>query len=204
MAGFHRLRLAVQQNAGEAGPLPTMALHRELEQALAGSGLFETVELGRTEDPNQMVIGLCRCDSEILPWEAGLGVERLWRAVTGDFDWEAHTVECTESMMEFEGAVTVDDRGLRADGDARGERPGRSPDARGPRDRPLSRLPAHLSRPSRAPIAHLSHLSRPPRAPLADTGSIALICPPLRTASSTVPAGRVHLGAPSRVVRTPV
>lgn len=111
MAGFHKLRLAVQQNAGEAGPLPTMALQRELEQALAGSGLFETVELGRTEDPDQMVIGLCRCDSEIRPWEAGLGIERLWRAITGGFDWEAHTVECTESMMEFEGAVTVDDRG---------------------------------------------------------------------------------------------
>lgn len=111
MAGFHKLRLAVQQNAGEAGQLPTMALQRELEQALAGSGLFETVELGRTEDPDQMVIGLCRCDTEILPWEAGLGVERLWRGATGDFQWEAHTVECTESMMEFEGAVTVDDRG---------------------------------------------------------------------------------------------
>ena len=110
-AGFHKVRLAVQQNAPQAGAQPTEILQSDLEQALAGSGLFERVELGRTDDPNQMVIGLCRCASEILPWEAGLGVERLWRAVTGAFQWESHTVDCTHSMMEFEGAVTVDERG---------------------------------------------------------------------------------------------
>lgn len=109
-AGFHKLRLAAQENASPAGELRAMALQREFEQALSGSGLFERVEMGRTDDPDQMVIGLCRCADGIMPWEAGMGLERLWRSITGAFVWEAHSVECTDSMMEFEGAVTIGDR----------------------------------------------------------------------------------------------
>jgi hypothetical protein len=111
-AGFHKLRLAAQENAGQAGELQAIAMQRDLDQALTGSGLFERVELGRTDDPDQMVIGLCRCAPQILPWEAGMGLERLWRSMTDGFRWEAHTVECSDSMMEFEGAVTIGDQGL--------------------------------------------------------------------------------------------
>ena len=111
MAGFHRLRLAAHENARPAGELAAVALQHEFERALAASGLFDRVEMGRTDDSDQMVIGLCRCTREILPWEAGLGVERLWRSVAERFTWEAHTVECTDSIMEFESAATVDDQG---------------------------------------------------------------------------------------------
>jgi hypothetical protein len=109
-AGFHKLRLAAQENASPAGELQAMTLQREFEQALSGSGLFERVEMGRTDDPDQMVIGLCRCADQIMPWEAGMGLERLWRSITGSFVWEAHSVECTDSMMEFQGVVTIGDQ----------------------------------------------------------------------------------------------
>src|SRR5262245_2622588 len=108
---FHKLRTAVQENAHPAGDVAAVGLQRTLEDALTASHLFAEVELGRTDDVDQLVIGVGRCADGILPWEAGIGVERLWRSVTGGMDWEAHHVACTESLMEFEGAITVDGSG---------------------------------------------------------------------------------------------
>jgi hypothetical protein len=108
---FHKLRLAVQDNARPADDEHATRLQLELQDSLSASRLFDQVELGRTDDPDQMVIGLCRCAERIAPWEAGLGVERLWAGAAATTAWEAHTLGCTESLMEFEGAVTIDDSG---------------------------------------------------------------------------------------------
>lgn len=110
-ASFHKLRTAAQENAHPAGDEPAVALLHALEQALGSSRLFSEVELGRTDDLDQLLIGVCRCAPGVLPWEAGVGVERLWRTVSSGALWESHHVGCTESLMEFEGAVTVDDGG---------------------------------------------------------------------------------------------
>ena len=111
MTSFHKLRLAIQENANPADPDLATHLRHSLQAALNGSRLFDEVELGHTDDPDQLVIGVCRCADGVLPWEAGMGVERLWQTVAGDASWEAHTVSCTDSLMDFEGAVTVDDKG---------------------------------------------------------------------------------------------
>lgn len=110
-SSFHKLRTAVQENANPADDIAATSLRKALHAALTGSRLFGEVEFGHTEDPDQMVIGVCRCADGVLPWEAGLGVERLWLAVSADVRWEAHAVGCTDSLMEFEAAVTVDDSG---------------------------------------------------------------------------------------------
>ena len=109
-AGFHKLRLAVQENAHPAESQHARALKRTVETALEGCGLFAEVELGRTDDVDRLVIGVCRCAEDVLPWEAGMAVERVWATAVVDARWEAHTVVCTDSIMEFEGAFTVDDR----------------------------------------------------------------------------------------------
>lgn len=111
MTAFHKLRWAVQENAHRADSHHAAALQAALERSLQASRLFAEVELGRTDDPDQMVIGVCRCADDVAPWEAGVGVERLWGVVALEAKWEAHAVGCTESLMEFEGAVTIDDSG---------------------------------------------------------------------------------------------
>jgi hypothetical protein len=108
---FHKLRAAVQGSSHPAGEVAAAGLQRTLEQALVASNLFTEVELGRTDDVDQLVIGVCTCAGDVLPWEAGMGVERVWRSASASMDWEAHHVTCNDSLMEFEGAVTVDDRG---------------------------------------------------------------------------------------------
>jgi len=111
MASFHKLRTAVQENAHPTDAASIGAMRRTLEELLTGSGLFSEVELGLTDDPDRLVIGVCRCAEKILPWEAGMAMERLWRTASAGTHWEAHHVGCTESLMEFEGAVTLDDSG---------------------------------------------------------------------------------------------
>ena len=108
---FHKLRTAVEANANPAGEVAAAGLQRTLQEAMTASRLFAEVELGRTDDVDRLIIGVCRCADEILPWEAGMGVERLWRSISSRLDWEAHHVACSESLMEFEGAVTVDSHG---------------------------------------------------------------------------------------------
>ena len=111
VTSFHKLRLAVQENASPADADLATHLRHSLQAALAGSRLFDDIELGHTDDVDQLVIGVCRCADGVLPWEAGMGLERLWQTVAADAPWEAHTVSCTDSLMDFEGAVTVDDKG---------------------------------------------------------------------------------------------
>jgi hypothetical protein len=111
VTAFHKLRTAVQANAHPADAQHHQALATALQAAFERSGLFSEVELGTTDDPDRLVIGVCRCAADVLPWEAGIGVERLWKAAVVDRQWQAHTVGCTESLMEFEAAVTVDESG---------------------------------------------------------------------------------------------
>lgn len=111
ITAFHKLRTAVQENANPADDLTATRLRHSLHTALTASRLFDEIEFGHTEDPTQMVIGVCRCADDVLPWEAGMGVERLWLSVTTEVPWEAHTIGCTDTLMEFEGAVTVDNSG---------------------------------------------------------------------------------------------
>lgn len=111
VTSFHKLRLAMQENAKPADSARATHLRHALQAALSGSRLFDEVELGHTDDRDQLVIGVCRCADGVLPWEAGMGLERLWQTVAADAAWEAHAVSCTDSLMDFEGAVTVDDKG---------------------------------------------------------------------------------------------
>ena len=111
VTSFNKLRLAVQENASPADPALATHLRHALQAALTESRLFGEVELGHTDDVDQLVIGVCRCADGVLPWEAGMGLERLWQTVAADTAWEAHFVSCTDSLMDFQAAVTVDDKG---------------------------------------------------------------------------------------------
>ena len=111
IASFHKLRQAVQENANPADDRFVTALQGTLQKGLLGSRLFAEVELGRTDDVDRMIIGVCRCAEDVAPWEAGVGLERLWGVAALDAQWEAHHVAANESYMEFEGAVTVDANG---------------------------------------------------------------------------------------------
>ena len=104
---FHRLRSAVQVNAGPADPALAAVVEGQLREGLRASGLFDVVEVEVTQDPDQLVIALCRCGPGVPPWEAGHGLKRVWRALAGDTPWEAHAAWVTEEIADFQGALTL-------------------------------------------------------------------------------------------------
>jgi hypothetical protein len=108
-ASFHRLRLAVQENALPAGPDQVGGLESRLQRELTGSRLFDQVEVGMTSDNDQLVIGLCRCAPGVTPWAASKALERLWEWAGGERPWEAHSVTSSGDVVDLEGAMTVDD-----------------------------------------------------------------------------------------------
>jgi hypothetical protein len=111
VTGYNKLRTAVQQNAHPAGDMDALRLQQMLQESLRASGLFAQLEVGRTIDPDRLIIGLCQCADDVLPWEAAMGVERVWSSVSAGARWEAHHVGCTETLMEFEGSLTLEDTG---------------------------------------------------------------------------------------------
>jgi hypothetical protein len=111
LTSFHKLRLAVQENANPAPSEHAVLLQQHLQHQLVASGLFSDVELGRTDDVDRLVIGVCRCAEGILPWEAGVGVEQIWQRASANAVWEAHFLGSSDSLMELEGAMTVTESG---------------------------------------------------------------------------------------------
>jgi hypothetical protein len=108
-ASFHKLRIAVQENALPAGPRDAGALERRLHGELHASALFDQIEVGRTANPDQFVIALCRCAPGVDPEDAAPVLERLWAAVLGPHAWEAHGLLATDEIVDFEGAMTLPD-----------------------------------------------------------------------------------------------
>jgi hypothetical protein len=106
---FHKLRRAVQDNCAPGSEADLASVLDHVEAILRTSRYFDEVEVGPTEDPDQMVVALCRCSDGVLPWEAANGLERLWRKEFGDAPWESHSVVSSETLLDFEGALTTAD-----------------------------------------------------------------------------------------------
>jgi hypothetical protein len=104
LAQFHRMRTAVQTNASPGGAAAVERLERALEDALVESSLFATVEVGHTEDPDRLVIALCRFHTFYSGEEVAAVVERAWNERLRYAFWSAHTVRAEQDHVELEAA----------------------------------------------------------------------------------------------------
>jgi hypothetical protein len=68
------------------------------------SGLFVDVEVGRTEDPDQLVIALCTFDPHVSEAAVAAQLERMWADRVSYPFWEAHTLLVDPEHVEFEAA----------------------------------------------------------------------------------------------------
>lgn len=102
---FHTLRKAVQSNAYPGSDADLAAMGATLQEVLAASGLFEDVEVGATEDPNQLVVGLCHFREGVTEDDIAAYIERVWSDRLRYPLWEAHSVIVDEDHVEFEAAT---------------------------------------------------------------------------------------------------
>ncbi len=72
---------------------------------LSESGLFETVEVEHTDDPDQLVVGLCRLEDSVSEDVVGVAVQRLWRDHVSYPFWEIHSIKAEDDHVELHGAT---------------------------------------------------------------------------------------------------
>jgi hypothetical protein len=101
---FHRIRTAIQDNATPGSSRDLATVEGSLRSLLMSSGLFVDVEVGRTEDPDQLVIALCTFDPHVSEAAVAAQLERMWADRVSYPFWEAHTLLVDPEHVEFEAA----------------------------------------------------------------------------------------------------
>lgn len=101
---FHTLRSGVQANASPARERTLVALERILHDALCSSRCFDTVEVGHTDDPDQLVVALCCYRPSVSESVVADLLERLWEERLRFGFWEAHSTRVDDGHVEFEAA----------------------------------------------------------------------------------------------------
>lgn len=102
---FHRMRMALQDNAFP-GSAPELApMESNLRDLLLESGLFEAVEVEYTDDPDQLVIALCQFRPFYTEADVAARLEELWSDKVRYPFWEAHALHVEDDHVEFEAAT---------------------------------------------------------------------------------------------------
>lgn len=102
---FHRMRTAVQDNAfpGRESDLRTVAA--QLQNMLMSSGIFEEVEVEPTDNPDELVIALCKFMPFFTEQDIAHHLERIWGDRVSYPFWEAHAFHVENDHVEFEAAT---------------------------------------------------------------------------------------------------
>jgi hypothetical protein len=102
---FHTLRSGVQRNASPATERALVAMESTLRDLLTRTGLFDTVEVEHTDDPDQLVVALCQYRHNAPEDEVVAAVERIWEEGVSFTFWEVHSTLTDDGYVEFEGAT---------------------------------------------------------------------------------------------------
>jgi hypothetical protein len=76
-----------------------------LRDVLMASGLFETVEVERTEDRDRLVIALCQFRPFHTEADVAIRLEEIWRDRERYPFWAAHALRVEPGHIEFEAAT---------------------------------------------------------------------------------------------------
>ena len=108
---FHRMRTAVQDNAfpGRESDLRTVAA--QLQNMLMSSGIFEEVEVEPTDNPDELVIALCKFMPFFTEQDIARHLERIWGDRVSYPFWEAHAFHVENDHVEFEAATRASSSG---------------------------------------------------------------------------------------------
>lgn len=102
---FHTMRTAIQGNAfpGQRKDLETV--EGSLRNLLMASGVFEDVEVEQTDDPDQLVIAMCKFLPYFTEADVARHLERIWGDRVSYPFWEAHAIKVEKEHVEFEAAT---------------------------------------------------------------------------------------------------
>ncbi|QNN51701.1 hypothetical protein [Nocardioides mesophilus] len=108
---FHRMRTAIQGSASPGRDTDLESVEQSLRDLLLRSGVFEDVEVGHTDDPDQLVIALCTFNPLVAEAEVARRLETIWRDRVSYPFWEAHALHVESEHVEFQAASRYSSRG---------------------------------------------------------------------------------------------
>ncbi len=111
IAEYYTIRRAVQDNAPAPDAAAVAALETELRVALRATGLFHSIEVGHTDDPDRLLIAMVGFAPEIDAAEAALALARMWSKQIAYGFWRAQTIRVDKGHVELQGATRFSLRG---------------------------------------------------------------------------------------------
>jgi hypothetical protein len=107
IAEYYTIRRAVQSSAPAPDETAVAAMEIELRAALLATGLFHTVEVGRSDDRDRLVIAMVRFAPEVDASEAALALARLWTKQVAYGFWRAQSIRVDKRQVELQGATRL-------------------------------------------------------------------------------------------------
>ena len=102
---FHKVRHAVQTNARPGGPADLAEAQTRVRAGLVSTGWFHDVEVGATDEVDNLVIAMCRFPSPLTADRVSQRLAQLWQDRLRYPFWEAHTTLLDADQAELEGAT---------------------------------------------------------------------------------------------------
>ena len=105
IAKYYSMRRAVQVNAPAPDEATLVGMESDLRAALVATGLFHTVEVGRTDDADRFLIAMCGFAPDIDASEAAVALARLWAKQLAYGFWRAENLRVDKGHVELQGAT---------------------------------------------------------------------------------------------------
>ena len=102
---FQKLRTGLQMNARPGARAELSAVEANFRKALMATGAFESVEVEHTDDPDRLVIALCRFHAEYDERQIAELVSSTWDNQIRYTYWDASAVLLDDEHMEFQAAT---------------------------------------------------------------------------------------------------
>lgn len=103
--------MGIQVNASPGTGAELELAESNLREMLMESGVFEEVEVGHTDDPDRLVIGLCRFRPFYTERDVAERLEEIWSDRLRYPFWEAHAFRVEPGHVEFEAATRAGELG---------------------------------------------------------------------------------------------
>ncbi len=102
---FHKVRTAVQSNARPGDSADLTVAKARVQQGLVDTGWFDEVEVAATEDPDNLVVAMCRFPEQLASDRVAQRLAQLWEDRLRYPFWAAHTTLVDTDQVELEGAT---------------------------------------------------------------------------------------------------
>lgn len=111
LKGYHRMRRGMQTNASPGSRKELVGIESNIREMLMTSGIFANVEVEHTDDPDRLVVALCRFSPDYSERDIAEVMEWMWRDRVSYPYWEAHSLIVDRDHVEFQAATRNGDGG---------------------------------------------------------------------------------------------